>query len=288
MKPAEFHSSRQFVAASCGRIGYIERGHGPVALFLHGLPLCGYQWRGALEDLSSVRRCVAPDLMGLGYTEVAAGQDVSFAAQARMLAEFLDKLEIDAIDLCGNDTGGGVSQIFAARYPRRVRTLTLTNCEVHDRWPNAMLTGFYQGVEAGKFAAGIQAMLQKPELAQVQLGMAFEYPERLTSELVALYLGPLVASPQRIEQLRQYSNWPANRAQLIESAPALKSSRIPAQVIWGEDDSVFDEAPSLEWLRSNLGGLIKITRVPRAKLFFPEEHPRLLSVLLRELWESAS
>ncbi|MGH7917050.1 MAG: alpha/beta fold hydrolase, partial [Candidatus Binataceae bacterium] len=216
MKSAEFHSSRQFAAVADGRISYVERGRGPAALFLHGLPLCGYQWRGALEDLSAMRRCIAPDLMGLGYSEAAAGRDLSFAAQARMLSEFLDALEIDAVDLCGNDTGGGISQIFAARYPRRVRTLTLTNCEVYDRWPNAMLTGFYKGVASGAFASGIRSMLEKPERAQVQFGMAFEYPERLTPDLVALYLQPLVASPQRVEQLRQFSGWETNRTQLIE------------------------------------------------------------------------
>src|SRR6185436_18315753 len=98
------------------------------ALFLHGLPLCGYQWRDVIEDLAPVRRGLAPDALGLGYTEVAAAEDVSFAAQARMIAAFLDAAKIDRVDVVGNDTGAGISQIFAAAYPARVRTLTLTNC----------------------------------------------------------------------------------------------------------------------------------------------------------------
>lgn len=48
-----FHASRRFAKTHFGRIAYIERGAGPVALFMHGLPLNGYQWRGALERLSS-------------------------------------------------------------------------------------------------------------------------------------------------------------------------------------------------------------------------------------------
>jgi pimeloyl-ACP methyl ester carboxylesterase len=64
-----FHASRRFAKTHFGRIAYIERSAGPVALFMHGLPLNGYQWRGALERLSSQRRCIAPDFMGLGYTE---------------------------------------------------------------------------------------------------------------------------------------------------------------------------------------------------------------------------
>ena len=46
-----------------GRIAYADRGVGPVALFIHGFPLNGYQWRGALDRLSDQRRCLAPDLM---------------------------------------------------------------------------------------------------------------------------------------------------------------------------------------------------------------------------------
>ncbi len=66
MKASEFQSSRKFAQTAFGRIAYVERGNGPVALFVHALPLCGYQWRYALDEVSSMRTCVAPDLMGLG------------------------------------------------------------------------------------------------------------------------------------------------------------------------------------------------------------------------------
>jgi pimeloyl-ACP methyl ester carboxylesterase len=72
MQASEFQSSRKFVQTAFGRIAYVERGSGPVALFVHALPLCGYQWRYALDELSSMRTCVAPDMMGLGYSEIPA------------------------------------------------------------------------------------------------------------------------------------------------------------------------------------------------------------------------
>ncbi|HXG18982.1 MAG TPA: alpha/beta hydrolase [Methylomirabilota bacterium] len=285
MNPTAFHQQRRFLETSFGRIAYIEQGSGPVTLFLHGLPLCGYQWRGVIEDLAPARRCIALDEMGLGYTEIAAGQDVSFAAQAQMIAAFLAAANIDKVDVVGNDTGAGVSQIFAATYPTRARTLTLTNCEVYDRWPNALLTGFYQGVAAGAVPQAMKQMLSDTTLARRQLGaVVYEDAELFTPELVQLYLAPIVASDDRIKQFQQLCDWTKNRAQLMEIAPKLRASTIPAQIIWGEADPVFAMEPSLDWLRANLGGLKKITRVPRAKLFFPEEHPRLMSVLLNEFW----
>ena len=37
--------------------------------------------------------------------------------------------------MVANDTGGAVTQVFAAGHPERLHTLTLTNCEAHDNVP---------------------------------------------------------------------------------------------------------------------------------------------------------
>jgi pimeloyl-ACP methyl ester carboxylesterase len=50
---------------------YIERGSGERGLFDHGLPLNGFHWRGVIECVAGFRRCIVPDLMGLGYTDVS-------------------------------------------------------------------------------------------------------------------------------------------------------------------------------------------------------------------------
>ncbi len=50
-----------------------------------------------------------------------------------MLAMLLDALHISAVDLVANDSGGAVAQLFLAKYPRRVRTLLLTSCDVDEK-----------------------------------------------------------------------------------------------------------------------------------------------------------
>jgi pimeloyl-ACP methyl ester carboxylesterase len=282
MNASEFHTSRKFAETPAGKIAYVEKGSGPALLMLHGFPLNGFQWRDVIEDLQSDRRCIAPDLMGQGHTEVAAGQDGSFAGQARMLAGLLDKLKIDTVDLIGNDTGAGISQMFAALYPSRVRTWTLTNCEVHDLWPNAMLQPLLDAFESGMAMDLLKAMASDIGIARQQFASAFENQSSITEEAVKTYLEPIIA-----RQTKGYG-WRGNREQLVSIAPKLKLNKIPVQVLWGEADTAFDREPSLNWLRENLGGLKKITIVPRAKLFFPEEHPKLVSVMLREFWRANS
>jgi pimeloyl-ACP methyl ester carboxylesterase len=286
MNAAQFHSSRKFAKTKFGRIAYVERGEGPrAALLVHGLPLNGFQWREVLEDLASTRRCIAPDLMGLGYGEIESGTDLSFGGQAKMLTAFLDALGIDSVDLCGNDTGGGVSQVFAATAANRVRTLTLTNCEVADLWPNEMLTGFYAGVKSGEVVQGLKMMLADASIARAQFGSVYESAEMLTPELLEVYLAPVVASDKSIDGFKGLAEWERSRQELVAQAPALRASKIPTQVIWGEADTAFDKAASLAWFKKNLGGLKRTVLVPRAKLFFPEEHPRVISTLLKEFWE---
>jgi pimeloyl-ACP methyl ester carboxylesterase len=125
------------VETTSGRIAYTETGAGagPVALFVHGVLLSKHLWRHQLAELADIRRCVAVDLLAHGDTEIDENQDVSVTANANMLREFLDALQVDQVDIIGNDSGGGISQIFAALNPERVRSLILTNCDTHTNWP---------------------------------------------------------------------------------------------------------------------------------------------------------
>src|ERR1700732_5453415 len=104
------------IHTSSGRISYIEAGSGPVALFVHGVVLNKHLWRHQLSGLSDIRRCIAGDLLAHGDTEITPNQDVSVTANATMLKEVLDALNIDQVDLVGNDSGGGVGAIFAGRH----------------------------------------------------------------------------------------------------------------------------------------------------------------------------
>src|SRR5262245_46595538 len=107
---------RRTVATPSGTIAYTDRGAGPIALFVHGVFLNADLWDGVIDGLTDVRRCIAPDLLCHGGTIERAGADVSFAGQAQALVELIDALGIDRVDLVGNDSGGGIAQIMAARH----------------------------------------------------------------------------------------------------------------------------------------------------------------------------
>src|SRR3984957_15293498 len=180
------------VQLASGRISYAEAGSGPVALFVHGVLLNSHLWRHQLTGLADVRRCIAVDLLAHGDTEIDPVQDVSVTANARMLTELLDALGVDQVDVIGNDSGGGIAQIFAATNPDRVRTLTLTNCDTHDNWPPEAFRPFVDMAIAGGLRDTINAMLADKAIyrSPQALGPAYEHPENVSDQDIEIYLQP--------------------------------------------------------------------------------------------------
>src|ERR1700723_215842 len=182
------------VETPSGRISYASAGSGPVALFVHGVVLNKHLRRHQLAGLSDLRRWIAVDLLAHGDTEIAPDQAVSGTANAQMLNEVLDALQIEQVDLVGNDSGGGIAQIFAALNPERVRPLTLTNCDTHDNWPPEAFKPFVDMAIAGGLADTLNAMLSDKAIYRSPgaLGPGYERPEIVTDEDIETYLRPLV------------------------------------------------------------------------------------------------
>lgn len=286
MDAAAFRAERRFADTRFGRIAYVERGSGEAALFMHGFPLNGYQWRGALDQLAPYRRCVAPDWLGLGYTQVAAGQSVAPEAQAAMLVELLDELSISTVDIVANDSGGQVAQIFLTRNPERVRTLMLTNCDTEIDSPPAALVPMIEMARAGTFADKvIVPWLSDKDLmrsAEGLGGLCYMHPANPTDEAIEHYLAPLVRNK---ELTNAYARALApNPLAGIEAD--LKRCTVPTRIVWGTGDNIFSSA-SPDYLDRTLPNSYGVRRVPGAKLFFPEELPDVIAEEARKLWQMA-
>ena len=203
-----------------------------------------------------------------------------------MLKEFLDVLRIDQVDLVGNDSGGGISQIFAALYPEHVRTLTLTDCDTHDNWPPEAFKRFLAMAAKGGLPAKLEAMLADKSIyrSPAELGPAYEHPERLSDEDVETYLRPFTKTEHRVHDLERFLAAFDNQHTLaIEDR--LRAFNAPTLIVWGTDDVYFDLEWS-HWLASKIPGTRHRVELKGARLFFPEERWQEFNQELRAHWQA--
>ena len=107
------------------RLHIRQNGDGPVALFIHGFPLDSSMWIEQLEDLASLRRCIAVDLRGFGRSGPVTGEPLTMERHAEDLAAVLDLVSVEQADIIGLSMGGYIAMAFADIYPDRVRSLAL-------------------------------------------------------------------------------------------------------------------------------------------------------------------
>lgn len=277
-----FTAERRFISLPQGKIAYVDRGRGPAALFLHGFPLNGYQWRGALDRLSGMRRCIVPDVLGLGYTEPKQGQDLRAPAQAEMMLALLDRLGVGKVDLIANDSGCAVAQLILAHHGDRVRTLLLSNGDTEPDCPPVAIEAVIRDAKAEKFADWFppqiadKAFARRPE----QLGgLTFTFPDRLTDDTIDIYLKPLAANPARTNAYGRA----AEGNPLAGLSGTLRNSKTPVRILWGTGDTIF-KAEMADYLDKLFPKSRGVRRIEGAKLFFPEEYPDLIAEELRALW----
>jgi pimeloyl-ACP methyl ester carboxylesterase len=265
----------------------LDIGTGPVALFVHGIGTNAYLWRNVISAMITQRRCIAVDLPLHGQSPVTADQDLSIAALAAGLGDFCDALGLTGIDLVANDTGGAIAQILAARHPRRLATLTLTNCDTSDNLPPEAFRPVVERAVAGTLAPSLVALFSDPgTAAQFSFGSAYEHLDRIDPEIIRSYLEPCIGT---IERARQFERLLAaiDARDLLAVTPQLRELTVPTLVVWGTGDTFFDVSWAY-WLRDTIPGTTRVVTVDGARLLFPEERPMDLLPHLEQHWAAAA
>ena len=199
-----------------------------------------------------------------------------------MLREVLGALKIDKIDLVGNDSGGGIAQIFAASNPDRVRSVTLTNCDAHDNWPPEAFKPFVEMAIAGGLRDTINAMLADKAIyrSPQALGPAYEHPENVSDQDIETYLQPHVRTEQRTGDLQRFVAAFDNK-HTVSIEPRLRQLKAPTLIVWGTDD-VYFPVKWARWLADTIPGAKPPVELKGARIFFPEERAEVFNKLLRD------
>lgn len=89
---------KKYVSVNSRQMAYVEIGEGTPIVFLHGNPTSSFLWRHVMPELSSLGRCIAPDLIGMGDSAKLPGADVKtydFSTHSEFLAGFMGAMGLE-------------------------------------------------------------------------------------------------------------------------------------------------------------------------------------------------
>jgi len=220
-----------------GTIRYREAGEGKPVVFVHGYLVDHRLWDGVVDNLSSRYRCIAPD-WPLAAHRVAMNRDADLSPPgiAKLIADFLTKLELDDVTIVGNDSGGAISQVLVTSHPERIGRLVLTNCDTHENFP----PGPFKAMPPLAKLPGGMLLLSAPFRIEAVARYAFKpfAKTKIPDELVASWMEPAKTDRAVLRDAGKVTAG-MNKRHTLAAAEKLRSSDLPIRLLWAPGDKYF-------------------------------------------------
>lgn len=261
---------RKEVQLPAGTIRYREAGEGKPVVFVHGYLVDGRLWDGVVDRLSDRCRCLAPD-WPLGAQQVAMNPDADLSPPgiARLIADFLEQLDLEDVTIVGNDSGGAMSQVLVTTHPERISRLVLTNCDTHENFP----PGIFKAMPPlAKLPGGMLALSAPFRIGAVgRRAFAPFARTKIPDELIASWMQPATADSGVMRDLKKVTAG-MNKLHTLAAAEKLRSSDLPIRLLWAPGDKYFpvSYAERLAGETQNA----EIVQIPDAKTFVPLDQPQ--------------
>jgi len=227
------------VDLSSGTLHYHEAGSGPPIVFLHGYLQGANLWGPIVHLLNDEFRCIGPELpFGAHPTPMAPDADLSTAGVGRLVADFLAALDLHQVILVGNDSGGAIAQVVAARHPQRLGGLVLASCDAFDNYPPRLFR---------PLIAAARLRLLTPVLASLKARPARSLPSAygwLTHgqpphELIDGWIANYFADKGVRRDTRRLTAAMGDDAFMTQVAAELAGFTKPVLLAWAADDKHF-------------------------------------------------
>jgi len=277
------------IELSAGTIEYRDTGgDGPVLVLLHGLLMDASLWDGPIAELSADYRCIAPTIpLGAHRHAMRADADLSLPGIARLVTEFLERLELYDVTLIGNDTGGALVQLLMGEGIARVRRVVLVSCEAFDNFPPG-LTGKTIAL-TGRFSPRFFGLfMQQMRLRMLRrLPIAFGWLTKRGDAASKQWLRPVLTQSEiRRDAVRMLRAVFADRDLMLTAAEHLPSFDRPALVVWASDDRVMP--PEHGRRLAELLPQGRLVEVEDSYTLVPLDQPLLLAELIHEFTVATS
>ena len=254
------------------RIAYDQAGAGDIVLFLHGIGGNRTNWRDQLPAFSENYQAIAWDARGYGKSDDYEGP-LDFGEFARDIVRLLDHLEAATAHIVGLSMGGRIALDLVARFPERIKTLTLSGTRASfAQRTEAERDEFVRLrkkplVEDGKEPADIAPIIAKTLMGRRSTDAHFQ---QLVESIAILHKESYVKT---IEASTFY-----------DRSADLERIRVPTLLLYGGDDRLNSSALGRE-IRTKIVGS-KFVEIPDAghlcNIEAPEEFNAAILQFLKE------
>ncbi len=264
------------IELSAGEVHYRVAGPdtsaAPPVVFVHALLTDGRLW-SRVAGLLAERgiRSYAPDWpLGAHRTAMKPDADLSPRGVARLVVEFLDALDLDAVTLVGNDTGGALAQFVIDENPSRVGRVVLSNCDGLDVFPPTPFKPLFALLRNERRARFLAGQMRVRPLRQSWLGFGL-LAHDLPADLTRSWIEPALSDDGVVRDLVRFLK-AADADELLDVSTRLDRFPGPVSLVWGADDRAFT---------TKLGRRLQeafrdatFVPVPKARTFVPLDAPK--------------
>lgn len=110
-----------------GRMHYLDEGHGPPVIMLHGNPTWSFYYRRLIAALREHHRVIVPDHLGCGFSDKPQDYAYRLTDHIDNLGQLVRHLGLAEADLVLHDWGGAIGMGMAVQRVLRVRRIVVLN-----------------------------------------------------------------------------------------------------------------------------------------------------------------
>ena len=267
------------VELPAGPVAYEDTGgSGPPVVLTHGVPMDGRVWRKVVPLLPDFR-CITPTLPLGGHRHpMRDDADLTQRGVARVLADFLDALDLRDVTLVLNDWGGGQFLINEGRTDRLGR-LVLVACEAFDNFPPGPVRTLGALVRRvpGVLGLFLQLMRLRP-VRRMRRGYGGLSLVGIPDDLLFDWFTPALRDRRIRRDFARFAAGSPSRATLLDWAEAGREFTRPVLVVWADHDPLMpaEHGPRLAAHYPNA----RLVVIENSATLVAEDQPeRLASVL---------
>lgn len=272
------NAAMQTVDLDAGTIHFREAGPagGPPVVFVHGFLVDHGLWADVPERLAALGfHTFAPTWpLGSHTTAMDPAAELSPRHVARIVLQFLERMDLHDVVLVGNDTGGAVCQFLLDEDSARIDRLVLTNCDAFETFPPFPFNLLFRLCRHPGAARTVMQGVRAAWLRNGLLGFGPLVKRSLAAEETEGWVRPyLDDGAVRRDTARFLRGW--RPGDLADVATRLDRFDRPVLLAWAPEDRFFKV--SLAHRLADTFPDARLVEIPEARTFVALDQPERLA-----------